>query len=184
MAVFVVSRIDDYGSIGFNPVARGILRMVQRKRNDLDPASLHMATGFDGVEVAARSHLIEVDGEIRLRHLAFQRFLERPSFNSGEERDVILRTVDGDEERQTLDVIPVKVGEEEFDVQRLSRRFFHEGLAQIPDTTAGVKNEDVVRRRSNLDAGRVAAESKIFHLGSGGRAPHSPEPEPYPGFCH
>ena len=78
------------------------------------------------------------------------------------------------EERETLDVVPVRVADEEMHGQRSAPILLGQGEAQLPDPGAGVEDEHV-QPGSQLDARRVAPVQCRPGSRRRDRSPRAPE---------
>src|ERR1017187_9468774 len=144
-----VRGIDNDHAVALDAVAGRALRMVQGKRTDRQRSDLDHAALGELVEVAFGGNLAEVDRKIRLRHLAFERFLQRLTGGAGKERDVILRTVERAEKRNALDVVPVEMCQEDVGLDRLAFCFLQESLTERADAAARVENDAFIIRGSD-----------------------------------
>src|ERR1700733_10978644 len=104
--------------------------MVQRKRANERAADFEVGAGIHLAEAALRRYLREIDRIIRLRHLAFERFLEIASGAPGVEGDGVLLAIDGGEEGKSLNVVPVEMREEDVGADRCAVCFLNELLAE------------------------------------------------------
>ena len=91
--------------------------------------------------------------EVRVAHLQGEQAFGVAA--SAPHPDLAPRLVDGQEEREAADVVPVEVGEEEVDLRRRGAAFGLQRPAQGADAGAGVEDEDAVAKR-HLDATGVA----------------------------
>ena len=176
--MLIIGDVSNHRASALNPVAGGTLGMIQRERADGQAARLDRIAGFDLMEIAIRRHLTEIDGEVRLRHLPFQRFLERPSRRTRKERDVVVGAVKRCKERQALNMIPVKVRQEDPGFDGLSVRLLHQALARSPHPAAGVEDDGFVLRGANFHARRVSSKLEVFNLRCRGGTADAPYLEP------
>src|SRR6202012_1420014 len=79
------------------------------------------------------------------------------------------------EEGEALDVVEVKVGEEEVDAGRLGR----EREAEAADAGAGVEDDERAVGEGDADAGGVPAVGDRLRAGGGDRSPRAPEVAPH-----
>src|ERR1019366_6658927 len=179
-----VRGIDNDHAIALDAVAGRALRMVQGKRADRQRADLDHAALGELVEVAFGGNLAEVDRKIRLRHLSFERFLQRLTGGARKERDVVLGPVERSEKRDALNVVPVEMRQEDIGLDRLPFRFLQQSLTERADAAARVENDAFIIGGSDLDAGCVAAELQVFNLRRGRRPANTPESEPYLSTIH
>src|SRR5262249_36471486 len=126
-------------------------------------------------KLAACRHLIHVHRKIWIRHLFFERALEpaRPAGGMKDERTA-LALIQRREEGNALNVVPMKVREENVRVERLAVGFLLQLLAQIAKPGATVKDVDVPID-AHFHAGSIAAITQVFRLRSGCRTAHAPE---------
>src|SRR5450755_2710236 len=82
------------------------------------------------------------------------------------------------EEREALDVVPVKMGYENMGGNRAGVELVAEGLSQHPEAGATVEDVKVVSD-AHLHAGGVAPVTHILRLRSGRRSSNSPELDPH-----
>jgi len=78
------------------------------------------------------------------------------------------------EERQTLNMVPMRVGEEQGQVERLVLEFGQQGLTERPQTRAGVEDDDFVTA-ADFHAGSIAAKANCLRSRCRNRAAHAPE---------
>src|SRR5581483_8306100 len=106
-------------------------------------------------------------------HRLFQTLLE-----SERRVDVQLGARDerGHEEWKALDVVPVRVADEEMQTQRLGKRL-QQMEAELAGTGAAVEHDDRSVRRAKLDARGVAAVARGALTRRGDRAACTPEPD-------
>src|SRR6185295_3313513 len=78
------------------------------------------------------------------------------------------------EERKALNVIPVRMSEEDVRVDGFLA-LSHQRGGEPACAGAAVKNQKLAVRRGELDAGRIAAEVVGVRPGGGDRPPRSPE---------
>src|SRR5207247_711568 len=111
--------------------------------------------------------LTELDGEVRVLHLPGHRLLEAPleaarrvdvQLGPGQER--------GDEERDALDVVPMRVADEEVESHRLGHRP-NEGEAGPTAASAAVEDDP---RTLKEDAMRTTRRSLLRLMGAGAAA--------------
>jgi hypothetical protein len=173
LAGLIVGGVNQNAFAGLHTEAEAALGMVQR--HGAQGAVLHGHLAFsDVVEVAVRRHLPHVHGEIRLVHLLFQHTLQAAGAAGGvKEKPVLGVIVKRGEEGDALDVVPVKVGDE--DVGRdAGTGVVAQPFAQIAQAGAAVEDVEAVGD-PHLDAGGVTSVTHVFRLRSRGRPPHSPK---------
>src|SRR6185312_9627295 len=92
---------------------------------------------------------------------------------------VVVQPVERSEKGQTLNVIPVEMGQKYSGVDGGAFGFLQQRLAERANAAAGVENDAFILRRPNLDARRIAAEFEVLDLGGWGGTADSPEFESY-----
>ena len=110
-------------------------------------------------------HLLESDGKIGALHLTRQSAGEAlaRAFVT-QDADGVPGFISGQEEGKALDMIPMRVGDEEGDVHRGAVELAGQLEAQRPDARPGVQDDDLIVR-AHFDAGGVAS---ILHRGGSG----------------
>jgi len=123
----------------------------------------------------AAPQLAELHGKVRVLHLPRHRLLEAPLEAEGRV-DVQLGAGQkgGDEERKALDVVPVRVADEEVESHRLRHRP-HEVQAEPARAGAAVEDDDGPVGGAHLGARRVAAVDGRRASGRGDGASGAPE---------
>ena len=97
------------------------------------------------LDVNVARQLVERHGEIGAFHLAGERGDEALARAfAAENPQMAARIVDRSEERQALDVVPVCVGQEQREVQRLVFEFVEQRLSEPAQTGAGIQDDDLV----------------------------------------
>ncbi len=118
---------------------------------------------------------LERDRELERIHLAGERGLEPgPRSSRAENPDFVRRRVSRAEKRQTLDVVPVGVRNEQGEVERLRLQFAREGEAERANPAPGIENNHFVIE-SQFDAGGIAAVANRLGAGTGNGTAHTPE---------
>ena len=120
-------------------------------------------------------HFSQAHGKVRRSHLLF----EHPFQAAGPARTMKLKTVlpvvvQGTEERNSLNVVPMKMGDENVGGNRTAIELAAEGMSQHAEARATVEDVEVVTE-AHLHAGSVASVTHILRLGSGRRSANSPE---------
>jgi hypothetical protein len=91
------------------------------------------------------------------------------------EEEIVLRIfVERREERDSLDVVPVEMGDKDVSVDRLVGELRRELLAEVAETCAAIEYVDL-SVDTDLYAGGVASVPHVLHLWSGRGTPHTPE---------
>ena len=126
-------------------------------------------------EVHLGGKRLEGHGKVRVVHRSGDRRRE-PAVHPGGpiDRDVAAGSERGEEERETLDVVRVRVGEQQMEPHR---SFAREREPELPRAGAAVEHEERAVVGRDLDAGRVTAVAKRLGAGGGDRAARSPEPD-------
>ena len=73
---------------------------------------------------------------------------------------VVAAVVQRGEERDSLNVIPMEVGEEDVGVHGTSGKLFYQLLAEVAEAGAAVKNVDLVVN-ADFDAGSISAITHV-----------------------
>ena len=160
----VIRGIDDTARSIRNPIRKGHRRMVQIKmcdRKAVDPdRSLH----FDDFDI--RIHVADGDGKIIGIHLHPHDLVERlvPSRRPIND-NFVLPSVCRKEKWKSLNVIPMRVADENMYRDRRGRKFFLELDSEIMNSGPCIKDEDVALR-PDFDARCISAI--LQRCGSGG----------------
>ena len=115
----VIGGVHDRCAVDLEPVAEGQRRVVEVPRRDGDVVDLELA--FDEIVVLdRRAEVEELDREVGVLHLARQRLVDRLVEAPGPV-DVphVAGHEEGREERQPLDVVPVRVPDEQVAVDAI-----------------------------------------------------------------
>src|SRR5688500_1996157 len=137
------------------------------------------------MEVHLGGELLEADWEIAVGHLPIQSgFDATVSLRAAVHADVVTRNEGGNEELKALDVIPMRVAEEEVgsDGQALVPQQAHR---QRSDSRTGIEDDKSgLAIRTGLDGGRlerdaggIAAVANGIRAGRWDGAPHAPKPD-------
>ena len=119
--------------------------------------------------------LVKRHGKVGAFHLAGERGDETLARAfAAENPQAAAGIVNRPEERQALDVIPMRVREEQRQVQRLFFEFLEQRLSQRPQTGAGIEDDNVIAV-ADFDAGGVAAIALGRRPGRGDGAAYTPE---------
>jgi hypothetical protein len=135
--------------------SRGVVQVLRLDEDAAHPEEAFLELG----EVDARAQVAELDGKVRVLHLPRHRLLE--ALLEAERRvDVQLRARDegGNEERKALDVVPVRVADEEVQTERLGHRL-QEVQPELARARPAVQHDDRPVWRPELHARGVAAET-------------------------
>src|SRR5438034_739670 len=151
----VVARVDDRGAVGLEAVAERYGGVVEVLRDD--PRAADRVRALAQVREAERGgELAQGHREIRELHLAGERLVERAFPLRAVEGDRVPRVERRREEREALDVVPVRVAEED---ARPDGHPSRERVTERARAGPAIEDEDVSRPGSHLDARGVAAEA-------------------------
>ncbi len=166
---FVICRENDDLTLVAHPVAKGLLRMVEHPRTNiegtrlpLDRARPSIVDGRKGHAHRGATNVLEVDRKDGRVHLATQHRLEIgfPGLAAKELKVVLrklARNVERAKERQSLDMIPVNVALENRATQALLLLHLgQEDLAELADARAHVTDHEI-QTAADFDTGSVAA---------------------------
>ena len=127
------------------------------------------------VEAALGFHLTHIDRKIRGGHLFFHHPLQSAKAAGGVERETVFRVVvERAEERDALDVVPVKMRDEDVGANRFALRVALQLLPERAQSGAAVEDVEVVAE-ANFDAGGVASVAQVVGLGSRRGSAYAPE---------
>src|SRR5687768_15950049 len=177
-AELVVRDIDERlaPAVSFGePIPERAPRVPDAKGLDVESGSLaaflrHLPEVDRGVQLLARDgkhdrgHLV-ADDTIDAR---LQRLLPP-------DREVVSALEDGAEEGETLDVVPVRVCQEDVALDRRAVGALDERPAQLPQAGSGIEDDEPPFRRPDFDAGRVAAIAHGLRSGARDRSTSAPE---------
>src|SRR5579863_272853 len=122
-----------------------------------------------------RLHFGEAYGEIGRSHLLFQNPLQAPRPAGTMKLETVLAVViERTEEWDSLNVIPVEMGDEHVSRDRMTVELVPEGLSQHAEAGAAVENIQAVPD-AHFHAGSIAPIAHIFGLRSRCRSANSPE---------
>ncbi len=93
---------------------------------------------------------------------------------AAEDAEAAAGFINGRKEGQALDVIPVGVGNEEGEIERLGLEFFEERDAEFAEAGAGIEDDDVFAG-ADFDAGSIAAVVNGAASRSGDGAANTPK---------
>lgn len=93
---------------------------------------------------------------------------------AAEDAEAAAGFINGRKEGQALDVIPVRVGNEEGEIERLGLEFFEERDAEFAEAGAGIEDDDVFAG-ADFDAGSIAAVVNGAASRSGDGAANTPK---------
>src|SRR6266853_314501 len=113
---FVVGRVDDGRPAHVEAIAQRQRRMVQVARCDAPTVEAKGALN-EVVEVNCRPKLLQSEWEIRVLHLSSQGLLQAvPQSSRSIDIPGIARHKERREKRKTLDVVPMRVGDEKVSI--------------------------------------------------------------------
>lgn len=170
----VVGRVDERACRGIEAEGDASARVMDSggAGADLADAESEGAQLFDG---DGAGHLGEGDGEEGGFDGSGDRAFEAgPGASPAEDADFLTGEVGGGEEGETLDVVPVGVGDEDADAGGVVLQFTDEGFAQFADAGAGVEDDDIAAP-SGFDAGGVAAVADGLGAWDGDGTADAPE---------
>src|SRR3989442_3517353 len=153
--------------------------MVDAAREDSEVVDLERRLGDLGEATDGR-HRAHVHRKIGIGHLPLQRLLER-SLRKVErvEAELVSLVVKRKEKRQSLDMIPMVMTDQDMSENRPAAEFLHKRLSEHPHAGAAVDDEQRSRVRAELQARCIAAVSEAFRLWGGDGAADSPELQPH-----
>ena len=172
-----VADVGHLGAVGHDGVGGGDVGVIEAGAGDL--GVLHLELGIVGqlVEVDGGPGLLERDREVGGARLAGHDRLQGPvGALAGIDVQLVALAIQGGEERQPLDVIPVGVADQQ--VGGAGARFefgLHQLLAQAAQAGAGVDDQAGTFAGDHLHAAGVAAVAFGAWPGHGQRAAHAPE---------
>src|SRR5580704_963621 len=120
-------------------------------------------------------HFGEAHGKVRCSHLLFQHPLQAASSARRMKMKTVLGVViERTKKRNPLNVVPMKVGEENVGRNRTAVELMAQRLSQHPKSGAATEDVEIVPE-AHFYARGVASVTHIFRLGSGRRPANSPE---------
>src|SRR2546425_301053 len=130
---------------------------------------------FELLNLQVGWHLSQANREERAFHLAAQYPLQ-PLARAfvAQNAKMVLRSVNRQEKRQPLDMVPMRVRQEQRQVQRPLVKLSNQRLPQRAQSRAGVQNDDLAIS-ADLDTGSVAPVPYCSRAGGGNRAAHPPK---------
>ena len=170
----MVGRVDQHHPVGLDPVTERQRRVVQV--TGCHPRLVNHETALDQVVVTQRrAHRIEVDREIGVLHLPGQRFPQRRAKAARRIHVPLVGPVEQRcEERETLDMVPVGMADEDVAAQR-RRALRLQGVAQDADSRSGVEYQLCPVAGAHFHARGVAAVTHRLRPGCGNRTACTPE---------
>ena len=137
---FVIGRVDDARAVRFQPIADGERGVVEILRGDAHVADREPALDHF-VKMHVRGERVQRDREVGIIHLPGEHVAQRLA-EAARAVDVplVARDEERREERQTLNVIPVRVRDQ--DVAALRGLFYQ----RFPSACAGARIDEMSRR--------------------------------------
>src|SRR5581483_8429429 len=115
MAVLAIGGVNDRSVPRFDPVTARALRMIQRKRPN-GRATKSYGLPSHGHKFLVIGNRVKWNGKVGANHLIGKRFAQRTRVAGGVERGLAHRVVKRPEKRKSLNVIPMKMREEDMEV--------------------------------------------------------------------
>jgi len=179
VAGFVVGSVDEDSIFGFEAEAHASLGMVEPCGLQLNPVFHRDTSGLDVGEVALRLHLADVHGKVGCGHLIGKDLLEAAHPARTLKEEPVLRVgVQRTEERHALDVVPMKVGNEDVGGKRPVAEFTLQLLAEHAESGAAIEDINAVAE-AHFDAGGVASITHVLGLWRWRGTAHAPELDPH-----
>lgn len=159
VAGLVVGGVDECAAGAADAVAGGSLGVLERDGEDFRVAHEERFGELDVADLGGHARV--GDGKEGRGHLRGERGVQALDGGGGVDGDVGGGVVKGGKVGQALQVVPVKVAEEEVDVCAGGQ-----AKPELTDAGAGVQDEEVVAR-ADFNAGRVAAVAEAVAGGRG-----------------
>src|SRR5579871_1651338 len=135
--------------------------MVQPHALDRAVVKGHAAF-FYAVELPVRRHLAHIHRKIRVGHLRLNRPLQTAGAVRGMEIEtIVLVGVKWREKRNSLNMVPMKVGKKDMSYQGMPIGLLRKLLAQVAKARATVKYVDVAAN-AHLHAGGITSVAQVF----------------------
>src|SRR6266404_1126955 len=136
--LFVVRKKSDGARRRKHSIADADARMIGEPGADLEFADGETEI-FEFLDLDVCRNLAQADGEKGAFHLAGQHVLQAvPRSFVAENTQMVLRLVNRQKKRQTLDMVPVRVRQQQRQVQRLVVELSRQFSSQQPQTGAGI----------------------------------------------
>src|SRR5205085_8986019 len=130
--------------LGLQAEAQTPLRMIKPHTGDRNLIAYRNASLLDIIKIAFRLHLTHVHRKVGRSHLLFHYPLQTAvAAGRMKNKQILWVVIHGSEKRDALNVVPVKVGNENVGEQRAAIRFMQKLLSQ--GTQAGATIENVKR---------------------------------------
>ena len=156
----VIGGIHEHPVLGFEPKPHATLGMVE-------PGGLHHhvvereAALVEVIKLALRLHLHQADREEGRSHLLLHHALQAAGAAGTVEQEAIGPLIQRAEERESLDMVPVKVGDEDVRENFAAYELLAELLAESAESGPAIEDIKVVAE-SNLDTGGIASVAQVF----------------------
>src|SRR5438270_1231648 len=149
--------------------------MIQPGRSDPDAIFHGQASVFDVVEVEFGFHLVEIHRKVRRRHLLGHDLLKAASARGGMKNEFAVRAVvERTKEGHALDVIPMKVRDENMRGERLLGEFLFKCMAQHAESSAAIEDVDAIPK-AYFHARGIPPVAQVLGLWSGRGTAHAPK---------
>src|SRR5271155_1186285 len=126
-----------------------------------------------------RLHLIDFHGKVRRRHLIAQDLFQAASAVGALKKEPVLRVgIQRTEKRHALNVVPVKVRNEDVRGKRLFPKLTLQLLAEHAESRTAIEDVDALTD-THLHAGGIASIAHVLGLWSGRRTANAPELDPH-----
>ncbi len=153
--------------------------MIQPRRLQLHAIFQSDASSFNVIEIAMRRHLIESHGKVRRGHLIGQHLLEMARSRGALKEKTILRVrIQRAEERHALNVIPMKVRNENVGGKWLLAEFALQLLSEHAESGTAIENINAVAE-AHFDAGGISSIAHVLGLWGRRRTAYAPELNPH-----
>src|SRR5438093_8135322 len=152
-----VRGVDEGAFVGLDAERERRRRMEGARGAHAEPSDLLVASVLELADRELRGQVVDVHRKERVVHPQTEKLAHRARLLRSTDAKRRLRVVRGTKEGYALDVIPVKVREQEIDGERPVTASVHEGRAELAQARAGVEDEKRSGAVANLDACGVAA---------------------------
>src|SRR5262245_64003812 len=164
----MVAAIDNCRAIRLEPVSQRQRRMVQVMSDDFDVVDVEGA--FDKIMIAnCSSELIRRDGKVGVLHLTGERFAHGLVKTLGTVNvPLVARYEERGEERDPLNVIPVRVADEDMTAQSFGAAR-HQILAEGMCSSPAINDDERSACRAHIDARCISSVPSCARSGLGTR---------------
>jgi len=171
---FVVGEKGDRAVAGGKSIADADARMIGHAGFDVDCAEVE-ACFFEFFDVDVGGDFFQSDGEKGTFHLAGKNVCQAvPCAFVTENAETILFFIDREKKREALNVIPMRVRQEQGDFHWRIIELGHQLATERAQAGASVENDDLALG-ADFDAGSVAAVADSGWAGSWNRAADAPK---------